>query len=211
MIMEELDLLKKDWQKANNFNQFSEKDIYYMLQKKSTSIVRWLLIISILEFCLWTFINVYSDSDSCFDNKEMNTFMSISKYLEYFGYGVILLFIYLLFKKYKKISVTASTKHLMINILNTKKIVQYYVWYNLIILVLCVFLGVYFAVIINPKSHFIMDKILSDSKYMIGGILFLTLLTVLFFAIFWLFYRLLYGILLKKLYANYKELQKIDL
>ncbi|MBC7642486.1 MAG: hypothetical protein H7174_09155 [Flavobacterium sp.] len=209
--MEELDLLKKDWQKADNFNQFSEKDIYNMLQKKSTSIVRWLLIISVLEFCLWTFISFFSDNDDYFDNKEMNTFMLISKYLEYIGYGVILLFIYLLFKKYKKISVTESTKQLMTDILNTRKIVQYYVWYNLIILVLCVFLGVYFAVIINPQSHFIMDKILSDSKYMIGGILFLILITVLFLGIFWLFYRLLYGILLKRLYANYKELQKIDL
>jgi dolichyl-phosphate-mannose--protein O-mannosyl transferase len=34
---------------------------------------------------------------------------------------------------------------------------------------------------------------------------------VVFFAVFWLFYRLIYGILLRKLHRNYKELQKIDL
>jgi hypothetical protein len=32
-----------------------------------------------------------------------------------------------------------------------------------------------------------------------------------FFGAFWLFYRVLYGILLRRLYANYKELKKIDL
>ena len=211
MNMEELDLLKKNWQKTDTFNQVSESDIYGMLQKKSTSIVRWLLIISILEFLFWTIVSFFGDSDELFGNKELDTFMMISNYLEYLGYGIILVFIYLLFQKYKKISVTVSTKQLMIDILNTKKIVQYYVWYNLIVLVLCIFLGVYFAVIINSESHYIIDKINSSTKYLIGGIIFLVLLIAVFLGIFWLFYRLLYGILLKKLYANYKELQKIDL
>ena len=211
MNMEELDLLKKNWQKTDTFNQVSESDIYGMLQKKSTSIVRWLLIISILEFLFWTIVSFFGDSDELFGNKELDTFMMISNYLEYLGYGIILVFIYLLFQKYKKISVTVSTKQLMIDILNTKKIVQYYVWYNLIVLVLCIFLGVYFAVIINSESHYIIDKINSSTKYLIGGILFLVMLIAVFLGIFWLFYKLLYGILLKKLYANYKELQKIDL
>jgi len=39
----------------------------------------------------------------------------------------------------------------------------------------------------------------------------LGLIVVAIFGIFWLFYRLLYGILLRKLYNNYKELKKIDL
>jgi hypothetical protein len=34
---------------------------------------------------------------------------------------------------------------------------------------------------------------------------------LLFVGLFWLFYRLIYGILLKKLYRNYHELKKIDL
>ena len=39
-------------------------------------------------------------------------------------------------------------------------------------------------------------------------------ITILFLAVFivlmWLFYRLIYGILLKRLYKNYEELKKID-
>jgi DNA-binding CsgD family transcriptional regulator len=42
--------IKKDWQKSDNsFNQISETEIYKMIHKKSSSIVKWILIISILE------------------------------------------------------------------------------------------------------------------------------------------------------------------
>ena len=46
--MKELDLLKKDWKKnSDSFEQISEKEIYKMIHKKSSSIVKWILIISI--------------------------------------------------------------------------------------------------------------------------------------------------------------------
>ena len=46
--MEELDLLKKYWKKSEDtFEQVSEVEIYKMLHKKSSSIVKWILIISI--------------------------------------------------------------------------------------------------------------------------------------------------------------------
>ena len=52
-MMEELDLLKKDWKKSEtNFQQKTESDIYKMLQKKSTSIVKWIFIISLINSVL---------------------------------------------------------------------------------------------------------------------------------------------------------------
>ena len=209
--MKELDLLKKDWQKSDNFKQLSENDIYAMLQKKSTSIVRSLLIISILEFFLWIFINIFYENDDFLLDKKLDTFETVINYLEYFGFFVILIFIYLLYHKYKKISVTASVKQLMIAILDTKKIVQYYVWYNLIFLVISIFIGTYFAIIVNPDSSYIVDKMQGDAKFLIAGILILIAFTVVVLGVFWLFYKLLYGILLNRLYANYKELKKIDI
>ena len=48
--MEELDLLKRAWQKdSHSYEQISEVEIYKMLHKKSSSIVKWILIISLLE------------------------------------------------------------------------------------------------------------------------------------------------------------------
>ena len=49
--MDELEILKKDWKKNENaFDQVTEKEIYGMLHKRSSSIVKWILITSILEF-----------------------------------------------------------------------------------------------------------------------------------------------------------------
>ena len=48
--MDELELLKKDWQKgAADFKSYSDTDIYPMLHKKSSSIVKTLFYISICE------------------------------------------------------------------------------------------------------------------------------------------------------------------
>jgi hypothetical protein len=48
--MDELELLKKDWKKQEgSFQQIGEKEIYGMLHKRSSSIVKWIVIISVLR------------------------------------------------------------------------------------------------------------------------------------------------------------------
>ncbi len=70
--MEELDILKKAWQKEeHSFQQVTEVEIYKMLHKKSSSIVKWILIISILEVLLWTTISIFFNTDDYL--KEMNS------------------------------------------------------------------------------------------------------------------------------------------
>ena len=54
-MTDELDLLKKDWQKREQeLPKLSYSDIYKMLLKKSSSIVKWIFYISIVEIVLWT-------------------------------------------------------------------------------------------------------------------------------------------------------------
>ena len=209
--MEELDLLKKDWQKLDNFNQVSEQDIYGMLQKKSSSIVKWILIISILEFLLWTCLNVFYNADDYLKQIKHPEFIMFSNILTYVSYGVILVFIYFLYQNYKKITTTVSTKQLMNDILRTKKTVQYYVWYNLAMIVLSSILGFAIAFFYNPQITVLRQKMENSNRIMIITMITMIVVTAIFLGIFWLFYKLLYGILLKKLYANYKELKKIDL
>ena len=60
-------------------------------------------------------------------------------------------------------------------------------------------------------DNFLITQINSNGKVMVITIAFLAFTTVVLFGLFWLFYRVLYGILLRRLYANYKELKKIDL
>jgi len=120
------------------------------------------------------------------------------------NYIVLIAFIYLFYKNFKCINTSSSTKKLMVDILNTRKIVKYYVWYNLILVAIYSTL----AVVSEVKYNSILSTFYANHQL----ILFVISLgiIVLLFLIFWLFYRLLYGILLRRLYKNYNELKKID-
>lgn len=209
--MKELDLLKKDWKKnSDSFEQISEKEIYKMIHKKSSSIVKWILIISILEVLFWTISNYFSNIDDILkkiNHPEIILYMEI---IMYFNYVVILIFIYFFYKNYKTITTTVSTKLLMSSILKTRKTVQYYVWYNLGMIVVSSILSFFIGYVYNPDMAFIREKLALNGKAMLVSIGALILLTLLFVGLFWCIYRLLYGTLLRRLYANYKELKKID-
>jgi biotin transporter BioY len=70
--------------------------------------------------------------------------------------------------------------------------------------------GFIIALFYNPETAFFERKKDMTQKIMAITIGILALVTIVLFGLFWLFYRLLYGILLRRLHANYKEL-KIDL
>lgn len=209
--MKELDLLKKDWKKnADSFEQISENEIYKMIHKKSSSIVKWILIISILEILFWTVSNLFFSTDEMLikiNHPEMIFYLEV---LTYFNYVVVLVFVYFFYKNYKTISATESTKLLMSSILKTRKTVQYYVWYNLGMAVISSIISFFIAFVYNPDMAFLKDKLFANGKtiFITGGIL--LLVTLVFLGMFWCFYRLLYGTLLRRLYTNYKELKKID-
>jgi len=211
MIMKELDLLKKDWQENNAFEQVSEGDIYKMLRTKSSSIVKWIFIISVLEILLWTSISVFFNTDEYLKNIKHEELEVYFEVLTYFNYAVILVFIYLFYKNYVSISTTVSTKQLMKDILKTRKTVQCYVWYNLGMVAVSLIMGFYMAFHYNPEVSVLLDKIGNNTKVMVVTIAIFALIIAAFLGVFWLFYRLLYGILLRRLYANYSELKKIDL
>lgn len=212
--MEELDLLKKAWQKdSHSYEQISEDEIYKMLHTKSSSLVKWILIISIVEVILWTVISLVWNTDDYMVKVHAENMMVYFKVLNFLNYAVILCFIYNFYKNYIKISTTASTKQLMQDILRTRKTVHYYVWYNLGMIFLSFIAGFYIAFTYNPEMNLLKDKIAHETNYytffITLGIMILTI--VVFIGLFWLFYRLIYGTLLKKLNNNYKELKKIDL
>lgn len=206
--MEELDLLKKDWKRnANSFEQISEVEIYKMLHKKSSSIVKWILIISILEVLLWTAISIFYNMDDYLKKNHGEFLIDFFKYFTILNYAVVAVFIYFFYKNYVQISTITSTKQLMKDIIKTRKTVQYYVWYQLGMMSVSMIIGFITAFTINPEIH----KLLENQKAMVIIILICFISLVLFVTIFWLFYRLIYGRLLRRLLNNYKELKKIDL
>jgi hypothetical protein len=212
--MEELDLLKKAWKKDSHaYEQVSENEIYKMIHQRSSSIVKWILIISLLEFALWAALSIFFNTDEAIKNLHAESFSVYLKILTYTNYAVVVYFIYSFYVNYAKISTITSTKQLMQDIIRTRKTVQYYVWYNLFMIFVSTILGFVMAFVFNPKMNALKDKIAHEDNYMIltKTVCIIVLTSVIIVGLFWLFYRLLYGILLRKLNANYKELKKIDL
>ena len=209
--MEELDLLKKDWNKPNaNFKEVSEKDLYKMLHKKSSSIVKWILIISICEIILWTALNMFSSTDeylASINHPELKIYFTA---ITIFNYIISAGFVIQFYRNYKKISTVSSTGKLMHTILKTRKTVQYYVKYNLFMIVFGFIAGILLAFNYNPDMVGFKDKIMQQPSTMMGVIAIVVISTCLIVGAFWIFYRLVYGILTKRLYNNYKELKAID-
>ena len=209
--MEELDLLKKDWNKtASNFKQVSEAELYKMLHKNSSSIVKWILILSICEILLWTILNIYNSTDDFLKSIKHPEFKVYFNLLSIFIYIISIGFIDEFYRNYRKISTLASTRKLMRTILKTRKTVRIYVVYNLLMIVFQFLIGVYLAFNYNPEMLEVKDKIVQQPSTMAGVVVGVLLATIILIGAFWLFYRLVYGVLTKKLYQNYNELKNID-
>jgi hypothetical protein len=203
--MDVLDLLKKDWKKKEHtFDQVSENEIYSMLHKRSSSIVKWILIISILEFVILNGLGFV------ISNKEIENFEKLHPYLnlvEKANYFILLGFIYLFYKNYKSISVMDSSKKLLQDIFKTRKTVNFYIYWNIFI---SCFLGT-FGVIDGFNKGIGASNSSNADISTLAYVLIFGISLLLVFGLIIGFYKLLYGILLHRLNKNYKELQKMDL
>lgn len=201
--MDGLDILKKDWKKQEeHLPKFQAKEIYAMLKKKSSSLVKWILIVSILEFVFWIGLEIFSAAqgyNEIIDQMDMNLVYNTILIINYI---VILGFIAIFFYNYQKIRITDNARRLMKKILITRKTVKCYVWFNIIYFAIT-FMIMNFLVIQN------MEEFQGINIWIIMGIMFGIMLV--FIAIILLFYRLIYGILTRKLLKNYEQLQNLDL
>ena len=210
--MDELELLKKDWKKNDGqFKQVSENDISGMLHKSSSSIVKWIFIISVLEIVFWTSLGFLTNNDTYWEmlNKyHLKTFMVI---ISIINYAVIIYFIYRFYTNYKKINAIDSVNHLLKNIIDSRKTVKQYVTYNLLMIGFILIVAFVAQTIYEPKLQEIIDRFGENSNkgyVLVFGIYFIFILVFTF--IIWLFYRLIYGFFMKRLKRNYNELQKIE-
>lgn len=214
--MDELELLKKQWHRQErDLPELSYNDIYKMLLKKSSSTVRWIFLISIGEIIFWTGVAfLIPDSSKKFtDDIGLHNALLI---FNIFHYTVFALFIFLFYKNYRKISNTDSIKKLMQSILQTRKTVRYFIVYNIVgTCVLLIGFNIYyyfnqdliFQLMVNGdnvqtsmnKEQFI--SMFFISQLVVGALLIVGVI---------IFYRIVYGFLLRRLNKNYKELKKIE-
>ncbi len=201
--MDELELLKRRWQaQESSLPNYKSTEIYEMLHKKSSSIVKWIFLISIFEFIFWIVIEFIGMSQSVNDSiKELDlqTFYRVTLVV---NYVVIIAFIVKFFYNYRQIQTTDTVKSLMKTIVKTRLTVKYYVWFNIIFFAITSIVSV-----VVTLNH--LDNINSQNFWL--SILISIAILGFIILIIWAFYRLLYGILTKRLLTNYKNLKKIEL
>ena len=205
--MDKLENLKNVWQNQPETGlNYTKEDSHNMVKKKSTSIVKWILIISIIELLLPYVLFLFTDlktedqiyADYGLENLRRNYTII---------YVIIILgFIYLFYRNYRNISADSSVKSLLRDILKTRKTVKYYIYFNLILFGV---VGIHLLYASIQSEAFVENTLPENANITVlwvSAILALGL-TIL---VLWFFYRLVYGFFLKKLQRNYKELRKME-
>jgi hypothetical protein len=212
--MDELELLKKDWKKQDaSYPKLSYNEIYKLIHKKSSSIVKWILIICIVELLFWSALNLLIPEKylEIYDKFNLRTFLYVTQAIHY---SIVFIFIYLFYKNYKAISVIETTNKLMQKIIKTRKTVNYYVYYNIALYFL---LSVVVNAIMFSHPETMIEALDPNNEIKMSGDKFLTIMLIsqivafiVVIGLLLVYYRIIYGILLKRLSKNYKELETLE-
>lgn len=213
--MDQLDKFKKQWRRQEkDFPQLSYDEIYKMILKKSSSIVKWIFLISIGEILFWTCLSLLSPRSGYEFIRELGIFKSVV-ISNIIYYAIFIAFIVLFFRNYKKISSTDSVKELMVNILRTRKTVRYFIIYNVswMVLVLLFLNFSYYTnidLLLEIMKRNSGEEITSDTQFLYTFFIIQFIFGLVLIGSMLLFYRIIYGIFLRRLHRNYKELAKME-
>lgn len=200
--MDVLDKYKKAWENQPEDSQkVSRDEIFKMTHARSSSIVKWIFIIGLLEVIILNLSYFFFDMEKVNEQYKQLGLENFMLYTMIVLYSVIVYFLFKFYMNYKSISVIDNTKELMSKILRTRKTVKYYVLFNLGSLIPIVTVILIASIIQNKEGL--------STNDIIYYILLIIIVCIFMISILWAFYQLLYGILLRKLNRNYKELAKL--
>ena len=205
--MKELEDLKNKWAKQDFSHSYSKEEIKGFLQKKSTHSIKWIFYLSIVEFLLYLGFPLlapnYLDSFDYYRSLNLFEFSIVTTVL---GYVLLLYFMWRFFQNYKNISVANSIKDHLSAILNTRRAVNQYFYFNVAILIIFTIVVV-IAALERDKNMIALQE---DNNSLIMIIFIIGLLIAIIISLFGLLYYFVYGRFLRPLKNNEKDLLKID-
>lgn len=215
-----LDDLKKSWQEQTVPQAYESTEIEAMLNRKSRNYVKYILWISLAEFLLFAVLNVFaiffSPQNSSFTdlleklgvtvtpNIEEN-FEKLYLVLKSISLAITAVFVVLFYYNYTKIRVEHNLKKFISQIIHFKRTVKLFILTNIFILIAFTIVLTLFTVQILWYQH-----ISLTNPLLLGFTLGLLLSLLLGILLILLYYRIFYGIIMRRLNAKLKELQKID-
>ena len=216
-----IDDFKKSWQEQSVPEVYETSEIEAMLNKSSRNYVKYILWISIAEFLFFAVLNIYSifysDQNSSFLHilKKMGAkvtfeiekdFALLYFLLKILSLAITAVFVVLFYKNYKKINIENNLKNFIFRIIKFKKTVNLFILTNIIVLI-------FFAMILTVFSINILkfQEIQLQNSTLIG-IIVGTFVSIIIGSLLILFYyRLVYGIIMRRLGNKLQQLQKIEL
>lgn len=216
----DIDSLKKSWQEQVISDGYNQDEIEVMLNKKSRNYVKYILWISVAEFLVFGVINFITIFSGDFHTDLTNILNKLQirnqpevefsldkiynsmKILSFFITGIFVLVFYL---NYKKIDVESNLRKFIIHIIKFKKTVNLFIFSNVLLLVL------FIASLISLLTVTIRrQNIHVDNPTFWSLIIAVSLSLLISIVLILLYYKLAYGIILKRLSKNLKQLEKID-
>ncbi|MDP9960096.1 hypothetical protein [Chryseobacterium lathyri] len=200
--MEELELLKKDWNKdGGEFKDYSENEIYTMIKHKSVSVAKTLFLIGLIEIVLWS---VYGYINGEFP------------YLRIILFSGFVILAVLLFRSLKAGQDALS---LMKNILNIRKLIFGYAGISFLLIILdnLIHFDIYTKGFMAGtkdgwnKGNNIIEHVNPNSMVPeLGNYAIFGFFMLLSFYILYVIYKRTYGKILSDLRKNYRELSRAE-
>ncbi|MEI7486892.1 MAG: beta-carotene 15,15'-monooxygenase [Chryseobacterium sp.] len=216
----DLDSFKKTWQEQPVQQKYDNNEILKMLNRKSRNYVKYIFWISVFEFLLFSVMGLFY----FFQGEETNGFLNVLEKLGakktpevennfdniYLGLKILSLlvtayFVYKFYQNYRKIKIEENLKGLITRIIKFKKTVNAFILISILLLV--AFTSIFTVFVFYALNSQNIEPANSAVTIFVIGITLSTGLCVLLIS---LYYRLVYGIIMRKLDKNLKQLKDID-
>ncbi|RLJ33687.1 hypothetical protein CLU97_3174 [Chryseobacterium sp. 7] len=216
----DLDSFKKTWQEQPVQPKYDNNEILQMLNRKSRNYVKYIFWISVLEFLFFSVFGLFyffqeEESESFRKMLERlgaqeapeveNNFGHVYLAIKILSLLITAYFVLKFYQNYRKIKIEENLKGLITRIIKFKTTVNAFILISIVLLV--VFTFVLTAFIFYTLNSQNIQPSGSNLTIIIAGIVVSTLLAV---SMIWFYYRLVYGIIIRKLDKNLKQLKEID-
>ena len=215
-----IDDLKKSWQEQPVPEVYQSSEIEAMLNKSSRNYVKYILWISVAEFLFFVAVSIYS----VFYTDQTSSFLHIIKKLGakityeiekdfahlFFFFKVLSLsitavFVVLFYRNYKKINIENNLKNFILQIIKFKRTVNLFILTNIIVLI-------FFAMVLTIFSMNILklQEIQLQNATLIGIVVGAIVSVTIGLLLILIYYRVVYGIIMRRLGNKLQQLQKIE-
>lgn len=216
----DIDSFKKSWQDQTIADGYNQEDIEKMLNKKSRNYVKYILWISIAEFFVFGMINFitlfssnfHTDFTSILNRLQIRNQSQVEfsldriyNWMKVASLVITGIFVIIFYINYKRINVEANLRKFITHIIAFKRTVNLFIISNIVLLLLVI--GCFTTFIIYTMR---LQKIHIDNPTFWGLISGVTVSLLICIVLILLYYKIAYGIILKRLSKNLSQLEAID-